>query len=32
MKIVAILIVLVLAGALAYLGSRIPPNDSGGDG
>jgi hypothetical protein len=31
-KILAILFVLGLVGGLLYLGSRIPPNDSGSDG
>ena len=31
-KILGVLIVLALLGGLLYLGSRIPPNDSGSDG
>lgn len=29
-KLIAILAVLLLAGGLFYLGSRIPPNEGGG--
>jgi hypothetical protein len=32
MRILAILVVLVFLGALFYLGSRIPPNDSNSGG
>jgi hypothetical protein len=31
-KILGVLFVLALLGSLLYLGSRIPPNDSGSDG
>ncbi len=31
-KILAVIVVLALLGGLLYLGSRIPPNDSGSDG
>lgn len=31
-RIVALLVVVLFVGGLIYLGSRIPPNEGGGDG